>query len=278
MSPAADLLSRMRKAVTSRWRELILGILSLVLFVGVWWLISWYLQDTGSGLKPFVPPPDSVGDALYGSFSSLPGLDRYTMWDLMESSLTRVVLGFFVAVLLAFPLGLLMGSSRIAEYMGKPLVEMFRPIPPLAWVPVFLLAFKAFWGPVAIVFLGAFFPILLNVTFGVKNVDTVLIDAARTLGARKRDIFVKIVVPSIVPYFMTGVKIGLGVAWMCIVAAEYTGLRGGAGLGYYVMLAGTGGQYSHMYATMIVIGILSILTAGAAGILEQRFYKWSGMK
>jgi len=272
------MLVRLRKTFVLRWLELSLGVLSVILFISAWYLVSWYLRDTASGLTPFVPSPRSVGEALWDSTSFLPGLDRYTMWNLMESSLTRVVLGFFVALVLAFPLGLLMGSSRIAEYMGKPLVEMFRPIPPLAWVPVFLLAFKAFWGPVAIVFLGAFFPILLNVVFGVKNVDPILIDAARTLGAKKGNIFVKVVVPSVVPYLMTGVKIGLGVAWMCIVAAEYTGLSGGAGLGYYVMLSGTGGQYSYMYATMIVIGVLSILTAGVAGLLEQRFYKWSGMK
>lgn len=278
MGPPASVFVRLKKAISSRRRELALGALSLVLFLAIWWLVSWYLDETDSGLTPFVPPPRSVGEALSDSFSFLPGLDYYNMWDLMGSSLTRVVLGFFVAMLLAFPLGLLMGSSRIAEYMGKPLVEMFRPLPPLAWVPVFLLAFKAFWGPVAIVFLGAFFPILLNVMFGVKNVDPILIDAARTLGARKREVFIKVVVPSVIPYLMTGVNIGLGVGWMCIVAAEYTGLSGGAGLGYYVMLAGIGGQYSYMYATMIMIGILSILTAGVAGILEQRFYKWSGMK
>jgi len=278
MSLTANTLVGLRKLVASRWRELALGTLSIVLFVCAWYVASWYLQETSSGLTPFVPSPRAVGEALWKSGSFLPGLDRYTMWDLMESSLTRVVLGFFVALVLAFPLGMFMGSSRIAEHMGKPLVEMFRPIPPLAWVPVFLLAFRAFWGPVAIVFLGAFFPILLNVMFGVKNVDPTLVDAARTLGAKKGNIFVKVVVPSVVPYLMTGVKIGLGVAWMCIVAAEYTGLSGGAGLGYYVMLSGTGSQYSYMYATMIVIGVLSILTAGVAGLLEQRFYKWSGMK
>jgi len=278
MSRSTNMSAMLKKILVPRWRELTLGVLSLVLFVLVWHGVSWYLHETSSDLTPFVPSPRSVGEALWKSASYLPGLDRYTMWDLTESSLSRVILGFFVALLLAFPLGLLMGGSRIAEYMGKPLVEMFRPIPPLAWVPVFLLAFHAFWGPVAIVFLGAFFPILLNVMFGVKNVDQTLVDAARTLGAKKLDIFVKVVVPSVVPYLMTGVKIGLGVAWMCIVAAEYTGLSGGAGLGYYVMLSGTGGQYSYMYATMIMIGILSILTAGVAGLLEQRFYKWSGMK
>jgi len=278
MRSAVDILARFGKAITSRWRALILGILSIIIFILAWAFVSWYLRDTGSGLTPFVPGPRSVWEALHRSFSFLPGLEGYTMWNLMESSFTRVVLGFFVAVLFAFPVGLLMGISRVAEYMGKPLVEMFRPIPPLAWVPVFLLAFRAFWGPVAIVFLGAFFPILLNVMFGVKSVDSTLIDAARTLGAKRRHIFVKVVVPSVVPYLMTGVKIGLGVAWMCIVAAEYTNLSGGAGLGYYVMLAGMGSQYSYMYATMIVIGVLSILTTGVAGLLEQRFYKWSGMK
>jgi len=285
MSKTRGPLRKLKKLFSSRWLQIILGFTSIVAFVAVWAFVSWYLVESGSGNAPYVPGPRAVADAFFSSFTSVPILSDpeigyyVTMWDLAESSLVRVMTGFFVGLLLAFPLGLLMGSLRIADDLGRPIVEMLRPIPPLAWVPMFLLIFGSFWGPAGIVFLGAFFPILLNVIFGVRSVDPTLVDAARTLGAKGHHIFVKVVMPATIPYLMTGVKIGLGVAWMCVVAAEYIGISGGAGLGYWINLSSIGhGLYSYTYAAMIMIGILSVLTTGLAGLLEQRFYKWSGMK
>jgi len=285
MSKGKNPIDRFEKLLTTRWLQILLGCLSIIAFVALWVLASMYLEESGSDKAVFLPGPRTVADAFFDSFESLPGLSdpaigyRVTMWDLILSSMGRFLSGFFVAFMLAFPLGLLMGSLKTVESLGRPIVEIFRPIPPLAWVPIFVLIFGAFWGPAGIVFLGAFFPILINVIFGVKSVDVTLIDAARTLGAKRSDIFLKVVVPATVPYLMTGVKIGLGVAWMCIVAAEFIGIQGGTGLGYWLSLSSmTYGLYPYTYAAMIMIAILSTLTTGLAGLLEQRFYKWSGMK
>jgi NitT/TauT family transport system permease protein len=170
-----------------------------------------------------------------------------------------------------------MGRLWAAEAVGKPLVELFRPIPPLAWIPIFLLLFGVIWGPIAIVFLGVFFPILLNIQFGARSVDPTLIDAARTLGARRIDIFTKVVLPFTIPYLMTGVTVGLGIGWMCIVAAEMLGAVGG-GVGYFIFTTAGNSQYPYMYAGMLMIGILSILTTGIAGLFERRVSKWMGMR
>jgi ABC-type nitrate/sulfonate/bicarbonate transport system permease component len=260
------------------WRYL-LGFIAIAAFIALWAFISWYLQDTGSEKAIFIPSPSKVADAFFDSFRLLPGLEGVTMWNLIASSMGRVLLGYLIALVIAFPAGLLMGNYWTADALGRPIVEMFRPIPPLAWVPVFVFVFGALWGPVGIVFLGAFFPILINVMFGVKSVDPSLVDAAKTLGARRRDVFVKVVMPTTIPYLMTGLKVGIGISWMCIVAAEAIGLRGGAGLGYYISLSSLQfGLWPLTYATMIVIGILSMVTTGLASLLEQRFYRWSGMK
>ncbi len=260
------------------WRYA-LGAVAVIAFIGFWAVLSWYLQDTGSPKAIYVPSPERVADAFFRSFSLLPGLERITMWDLIASSMGRVLLGFFIAIAVGFPAGLLMGSYWTADALGRPILEMFRPIPPLAWVPVFVFLFGALWGPVGIVFLGAFFPILLNVMFGVRSVDPSLVDAAKTLGAKRFSIFAKVVMPTTIPYLMTGLKVGIGIAWMCIVAAEAIGLRGGAGLGYYIALSSLqSGLWPETYATMIVIGILSMATTLIASQLEQRFYRWSGMK
>jgi len=265
--------------VTANWSRLVLGLVSVSVFVASWALVSLYLSESGSSLSVYLPGPWPVAKAFVDSFvDPVPGLDYIRMGDMIASSLIRVFWGFLLALLVALPVGLAMGSLRTVEAMGKPLVEIFRPIPPLAWVPVFLMVFRSFWGPIGIVFIGVFFPILLNVIFGVKSVDQRLIDAARTLGAKRSAVFTKVIIPTIVPYMMTGIKVGLGVGWMCIVAAEMMPIQGGTGVGYYVWLSADYGRYEFTYATMLVIGLLSILTTGVAEQIEKRVSRWMGMR
>ncbi len=254
----------------------------MAIFLALWSLYSawlraeWPFQGTPSGALEYVPYPWEVLEAFYLSFWSHPVSGLY-MGSHVYASLKRIVAGFVLAFALAVPTGLLMGRLWTAEAVGKPVVELFRPIPPLAWIPIFLVVFGIFWGPIGIVFLGVFFPILLNVQLGARSVDPTLIDAARTLGTRKFDIFLKVVLPSTVPYLMTGVTVGLGIGWMCIVAAEMLGAVGG-GVGYFIFTAAGNSQYPYMYAGMLMIGILSILTTGVAGLFERRLSKWMGMR
>lgn len=267
----------LKKWLAANWQRIALGVLSISVFIVAWHLFSGYLRATSPSLYEYVPPPGQVVDAFFRSFTVRDSISGLFMWDHIWASMKRIVLGFGIAVALALPIGLLMGSLKGADAAGRPIVEMIRPIPPLAWIPLFLVVFGIVWGPVAIVFIGIFFPVLLNVVFGVRTVDPVLIDAARTLGAKRGHIFTKVVLPFTVPYFMTGVKVGLGVGWMCIVAAEMLGSVGG-GVGYYIFSKATSSQYDLMFAGMIVIGLLSTLTTGIAGLFEERLYRWMGMK
>ncbi|MGB2825042.1 MAG: ABC transporter permease subunit, partial [Thermoplasmata archaeon] len=204
-------------------------------FIIFWHGFAWLLRYWDWDFQEYVPFPVDVFTVLVDSFvHEVPGMDM-SMGVMAFASFKRVVIGFTLALVVAFPLGLLMASFRFVNYLGDPIIEMFRPIPPVAWIPVFLVMLSVLWGPVAIVFLGAFFPILLNVMFGVKRTDQTLIDAAKTLGARKIDIFTKVVIPSTAPYLMTGVKVGLGISWRCIVAAEMLPvLSGGVGNALWV--------------------------------------------
>jgi len=279
MPRSSVLLARVKDAVVANWVKLVLGLVSVSIFIASWAIASLYLSESGSSLSPFVPGPKLVAEAFLSSFvDSVPGLTGIRMGDMIASSMIRIFWGFLLAMLVALPMGLAMGSFKTLESMGKPLVEVFRPIPPLAWVPVFLMVFKSFWGPIGIVFLGVFFPILLNVIFGVKSVDQRLVDAARTLGAKRSAVFTKVVMPAIVPYMMTGIKVGLGVGWMCIVAAEMMPIQSGTGVGYYVWLSADYSRYDFMYATMLVIGLLSILTTGVAELIEKRVSRWMGIR
>lgn len=282
MPVSTAILAKVKDLIAANWYRIVLGLVSVAVFIASWAIVSQYLSDSGSNLAKYVPGPGSVAEAFVKSFTEpVPGLveEGTRMGDLIAASMIRVFWGFLLALVVALPIGLAMGTFRAAEAMGRPLVEMFRPIPPLAWVPIFLMVFKSFWGPIGIVFVGVFFPVLLNVIFGVKSVDQRLIDAARTLGARKGTVFTKVVIPTIVPYMMTGIKVGLGVGWMCIVAAEMMPLQGGTGVGYYVWLsAASYSAYAYTYATMIVIGLLGVLTTGVAEQVERRVSRWMGMR
>ncbi len=250
--------------------EYVLYVLSLIGFITVWWIGSLILN------KSYLPAPPAVLDAFIKAFNMDPATGLPMMQQVF-SSLGRFVIGFGLALLLAVPLGLAMGYSRIFEGLGRPIVELMRPIPPIAWVPLFFVAFGLFLGPVMTIFLGAFFPILSNVMFGVKSVEPTLMDAAKTLGADRMTIFTKVVFPYTIPYLMTGVTVGLGIGWMCIVAAEMIGARGG-GIGAIINANSQIGLYEYMFAGMLMIAILGIVTTGISKLIERRVSTWMGMK
>jgi len=281
-----SLTKSLSRLLVSNWFRLTLSAASTAVFLTLWWLFSAYLRADWP-FQGVTPSPTRAAEipywwdvlrALGKSFavsSGNPG--ELLMSEHIFASLKRISIAFALAIVTAVPLGLLMGRSKNAEAVGRPFVELFRPIPPLAWVPIFLIVFKLFWGPIAIVFLGIFFPILLNVMLGARSVDPVLIDAALTLGAKRGTIFSKVVLPFTTPYLMTGITVGLGIGWMCIVAAEMLGNVGG-GVGYLIFAANTTSQYELMYAAMLMIGILSVLTTGVAGLIERWVYRWMGMR
>lgn len=236
--------------------------ISLFMFLMTWWAVSLMADLV------YLPTPPEVLDALVRSFTTKDPNLGVDMWQNMYASLRRFLLGFLLAFVVAVPLGLAMGFSRIVELLAKPVVEVFRPIPPIAWVPFFIAVFFYFWGPIMVIFIGVLFPLLSNIYFGVKSVEPILLDAARTQGASRLQLFTKVIFPYTVPFLMTGVRIGMGIGWMCIVAAEMIGGVGG-GIGFYINLQANLGLYSKMFAGMIVIAILGLATTGIMQYLEN---------
>ncbi len=190
-------------------------------------------------------------------------------------SLYRVALGYGVAALLAIPLGLLMGWFPRLRGMVNPIIEVVRPIPPLAWIPIAILWFGIGIKSAAfIIFLGAFFPILLNTIAGVLSINPILIEAARTLHAKEKDVFYKVLLPGSIPYIFVGMRIGLGVGWMTLVAAEFTGVREGFGLGYMIMTARDIQRPDEILAGMLVIGLIGLLINAGLRATESRALRW----
>jgi ABC-type nitrate/sulfonate/bicarbonate transport system permease component len=193
----------------------------------------------------------------------------------MLYSLYRVALGYAIAALLAIPLGLLMGWSPGLLRATHSLFEVVRPIPPLAWIPIAILWFGiGIKSAVFIIFLGAFFPILLNTISGVLSIQPILIEAARTLHAKGKDIFFKVLLPGAVPSIFVGMRIGIGIGWMTLVAAEFTGVKEGYGLGYMIMTARDIQRPDEIFAGMLVIGVIGLLIDVGLRATESRMIRW----
>jgi ABC-type nitrate/sulfonate/bicarbonate transport system permease component len=175
-------------------------------------------------------------------------------------SLYRVAWGFSIACALGIPLGLLMGWFPLFHRLLSPIVELIRPIPPLAWIPIAIVWLGIGMRSAAfIIFLGAFFPVLLSTASGVLSVSPILIDAARTLNAKQKDIFLKVLVPGSLPSIFVGLRVGMGVAWMTLVAAEFSGVKEGYGLGFMIMTARDIQRPDQIVAGMLVIGVIGLI-------------------
>lgn len=236
---------------------------SISVLMLVWWFISLALRN------PALPTPLEVFDALVYLFTVGDTMSSLSMWDNISISLQRFAAGFAIALVLAVPLGLALGSFTKANEFAAPMYELIRPIAPIAWAPIFLFMFGAKISPSLVVAVGIFFPLLTNTIFGVTKMDPSFTDASKTLGANGPQRFVKVTLPSAVPYMMNGIRVGLGVGWMCIVAAEMIVPIGG-GIGYFVSIqAQQYMQYTFCWAGIVVICVLGLLTT----TLADRVYK-----
>jgi len=187
-------------------------------------------------------------------------------------SLGRISLGFLLAATLGLPLGILTGGNPRVRSLIMPLIDFFRPIPPLAWIPMAIIWFGiGFKSAVFIIFLGAFFPIALNTCIGVATVDRIYLDVARVFNASRLDIWRKVLLPGALPSIFTGLRLGLGIGWMTLVAAEFTGIKDGYGLGYMIMTARDLQRIDEVMAGMAVIGLIGLAIEWGLAKLAGRF-------
>lgn len=252
-------------------RTVLITIISLVAFIIIWWEVS-ILAHT-----PAIPTPLQTWNALIDLIQNGDTMTGISLGTYIQSSMTTFIKGFLLALVVAVPLGLVLGTFKTLNEFATPVIEVLRPIAPIAWAPIFMLAINYSTGPMLVVFVGIFFPLLTNVVFGVKKMDPQLVDAARTLGASQTQTFVKVLVPSTVPYVMNGIKIGLGIGWMCIVAAELYATPLG-GIGFYLAEQATAGYWPGAYAGIVVIAILGLLTTGVADYIHRFVSKRMGME
>lgn len=189
-------------------------------------------------------------------------------------SLYHYLLGFSFALTLGTSLGLLMGYFRRLESFISPVVELVRPIPPIAWIPISILLLKLTHTAAGfIIFIGAFFPIILNTRDGVASVEKKFVEVALTLGASRFEILRKVIIPASMPSIFTGIRVGSGVAWMCVVAAELFGVSA-YGLGYQIEIARLYHAPEIVISYMACIGLIGYALDNVYKFLENRLLKW----
>ena len=237
--------------------------LGLLLFFAIWEVIAVVvLPRVDPNLVTLMPPPTSV---LSGGWELVQSGDLFKHFRV---SLQREAVAFLYASS-AIPIGIVMGWSRTAQNLLEPVFEMLRPIPPIAWIPLAIL-----WFGISdlqnqfIIFLGIFFPLLINTIAGVKNVEHNVIRAARCLGASEFDVLVRVVFRAALPQIVTGIRVGLGVGWMALVAAELVGAT--SGLGWLISDA-----RSVLRTDIILVGMISI---GLAGLMIDQGLRWAARK
>ncbi|MCQ2078649.1 MAG: ABC transporter permease [archaeon] len=250
-------------------RTLLIVVASLAVFLVLWWVVTTVMHD-----KNF-PPPDKVFKALWNLICNGDPIGGHTLWEYIRTSLTTFLYGFALALVVAVPLGLLLGYVKPLREFTAPWIEVVRPIAPIAWAPIFVLSFGSKLGPALVVFIGIFFPLLTNIIFGVQRIDKNWLDASKTLGAGQGTLFVKVVLPATVPYILNGVKVGLGVGWMCIVAAEIYNKFGG--IGQYLVDMVNNGLMENAFAAIIIIAVLGLLTTGIAEYVSKWVSRRMGM-
>lgn len=267
------------------------------LILPILFLIGWQLLATKIDNRIILPSVSNVLKILTNPTQDLISIG--SIYSNTFVSLIRVMIGYLLAVLLAVPIGILIGYSNNADNVLSPFLNLFRPIPPLAWVPLVLAWFGIMSlasifnvgirnpnysllngikiSMIFIIFIGAFFPILTNTIYGIRSVRQTLIDSALVLGANKIDIFTKVLFSAALPSIFTGLRVGLGVAWMCLVSAEM--LPGSiAGIGYMITHA-----YQVTRIDIVISGIIAISLMGAFfdftfQMFERKYFKWQRLE
>lgn len=254
-----------------KWDQesLLFAALSIASFFLFWWFITTFTPASKT-----TPGPWPVLQLLVRSFSEPIG--KYTVVGHLLVSLRRVAVGFGVATVAGIVLGIAMGTSDWAQAIFKPIFELLRPIPPIAWIPLVILFFGIGETPKYVITgIGAFTNVTLNAYTAAQNVDPELIGAARMLGTSERGIFFRIILPSCTPQIFAGMQVALSTSWMAVLAAEMVGAQ--EGCGWMILRGNDTLNITLVMVGMIVVGIVGLALATLMRKIEGRLCAWNRM-
>ncbi len=224
-------------------------------------IAAWWAAVVGTGSVIFPTPWQVVA-------GTVELVRDGTLFEHIAASLVRVAAGFCLAVVVGLPLGLWMGWVRGAWVTLNPVVQILRPISPIAWIPIAILWFGVGnASPIFLIFISSVFPMVVQTAAGVHTIEARYLQAAENFGVSRRTLFGQVVIPAVLPQIIVGMRIGLGVAWLVVVAAEMIALR--SGLGYMIIDArNAGNRYDLVIAGMAIIGVIGLALDGIMRLLE----------
>lgn len=267
-----------------QFRAAILSVVLLILFLGIWEglniaptdvkpLTEYELLMGGASQEARVPPPSSViklafeelGNPFYDAGPNDKGIGIQ-----LGYSLYRVLTGFFLAALVALPIGFLVGMSPLMHRALNPFIQVLKPISPLAWMPLALFIIKdSEASAIFVIFICSIWPMLVNTAFGVANVRQDWINVARTHELSHLKTAFLVILPAAAPTILTGMRISIGIAWLVIVAAEM--LVGGTGIGYYVWNEWNNLDLTSVIFSILMIGVVGMLLDTILGRISRMF-------
>jgi len=250
-------------------RSLSISVITAGLILTIWWLVA--AMKLVSPI--FLPSPADVWRQVVEVGSS--GFGGASLWEHAWISIYRVFTAFLTSCLTAIPVGLAMGMSRIFRGIFDPPIEFYRPIPPLAYLPLIIIWFGiGETSKILLIYLACFAPMALSTRAGVRSVSIEQIHAAYTLGASPSQVIRYVVLPAALPEILTGMRIGIGFGWTTLVAAEM--VAAAAGLGYMILNASEFLVTDVVVMGIIVIGLIALLSDLLMRIIERRLVPWKG--
>ncbi len=246
-----------------RWSLAWVSALSLLAFLLVWELVC----RAGLVAPIFLPPPSQI------AVRAATMTEQGTLVGHVLASARRVMVGFFAAIAVAIPLGIWLGTSRVARAVFDPIISFLRPLPSMSWIPLSLLWFGITeTQKYSIVFMGSFVPALLYVMEATRSIDPLLVRAARNLGANRWQVMREVLLPGCLPQILSGMKIILGLSWTCVISAELVAAK--EGLGFMIMNGKEFFQTDTVMLGMVLISTTVLATDLALRGLERWLLKW----
>jgi ABC-type nitrate/sulfonate/bicarbonate transport system permease component len=268
LSSLSDLMERgLRGPSLPRRRAVGVRLGAVAVFVALWSFASALVIVLGLFNPIFLPGPWVVGGEILGLAA------KGQLWSHVAATLQRVILGFSTGALLALGLGLLAGQIRVVRNLVEPVVELLRPIPPLALLPLFIV-----WigigeaSKIGFITYATFFPMFLSTVHAVRQIDPLLLRAALSLGARPGQVFLQVILPAALPEILTGVRLSLALSFFVIVISEFIGAE--HGLGYLINDGRNFFLVPQMLGAAILLGLLGYLGNALVRLLERRVLRW----
>ncbi|EHM48794.1 MAG: taurine ABC transporter permease TauC [Yokenella regensburgei] len=262
-----------RRRAAWRWpfsRQLTLSAATLLVVLAVWWAVA-ALQL----ISPlFLPPPGQVLHKLV-TIAGAQGFMDATLWQHLAASLMRILIALLAATIIGIPVGIAMGLSPTLRGILDPLIELYRPVPPLAYLPLMVIWFGiGETSKILLIYLAIFAPVAMSALAGVKSTQQVRVRAAQSLGASRLQVLWFVILPGALPEMLTGLRIGLGVGWSTLVAAEL--IAATRGLGFMVQSAGEFLATDVVLAGIAVIAAIAFVLELGLRALQRRLTPWHG--